>query len=429
MLDLDTLPLSRKQMRSIVQSRAARISIWAGAVRSGKTVSSLVAFLMAVAEAPSSGLILITGRTLQTIERNIFDPLQDPVLFGELAAQVHHTPGSSTATILGRTVHLIGSADVRAEARLRGLTACLALADEVTLMSQSFWTQLLARLSVPGARLLATTNPDNPAHWLRKDFILREADLDLRHWHFTLDDNPSLTAKYKADLAAENTGLWYKRRVLGQWVAAEGAIYDMWDADVHVVDILPPITDWIGVGIDYGTTAAFAALMLGLGTRGGGPDGSRPCLYLVDEWRWDSRVKHRQLSDAEYSQHVRQWVTTVRFPGTQLTGPAPRYWVVDPSAASFRVQLHNDGVTTVGADNEVLDGIRGVASLLAQRRLKVSRSCQGFIDEIGGYSWDDKAALKGEDKPVKVDDHSLDASRYILRTTESVWRHAIPFAA
>ena len=84
-------------------------------------------------------------------------------------------------------------------------------------MSQSFWTQLLARLSVPMAKLMAATNPDNPGHWLRKDFILREAELDLSHWHFTLRDNPSLTEKFIRDLHVENMGLQYRRRVLGEW--------------------------------------------------------------------------------------------------------------------------------------------------------------------------------------------------------------------
>lgn len=428
-MNIDALPLSRKQIISIVQAADARIAIWAGAVRSGKTIASLVAFLCAVADVEERklpGLIIVAGRTLQTIERNLLDPLQDPSLFGELAQHVHHTPGSNTAVILGRTVHLIGASDVRAEFRLRGLTACLAYVDEATLMPQGFWTQLLARLSVPGARLLATTNPDNPSHWLRKDFILREGELDLRHWHFTLDDNPSLTPEYVAALKAENVGLWFKRRVLGLWVAAEGAIYDMWDPDHHLIDIIPPVVRWCSVGIDYGTTAPFAALLLGLGTD------SR--LYLVDEWRYDSRQAHRQLTDSEYSERVRNWLNQIPIPATRrqdgsyLRGVRPEFVCVDPSAPSFRTQLARDGLASVGADNAVIDGIRDISSLLARDLLRVHRSCQGFADEIGGYSWSDTDAMKGEDKPVKVDDHSLDAARYAIRTTRALWQSTIPLA-
>ncbi|WP_328377787.1 MULTISPECIES: terminase large subunit domain-containing protein [unclassified Streptomyces] len=166
MLDLDALPLSRKQLRSIGRA-TARINLWHGAVRSGKTIASLLAFVIAVAAAGPSGLIIICGRSLQTIERNVFEPLMDQALFGPLAQHIHHTRGATTATILGRTVHLIGAADTRAKGRLRGLTAQLAYVDEATLLPEGFWTKLLARLSVTGARLYTTTNPDSPRHWLR----------------------------------------------------------------------------------------------------------------------------------------------------------------------------------------------------------------------------------------------------------------------
>ena len=213
------LPLSPKQVRSIVEGARHRIAVLSGAVRSGKTIASLIMFLIALAAAPSSGLVIIAGRTRETIERNILEPLQDPALFGPIANQVHHTRGSNIAVILGRTVHLIGAYDIRSETRLRGLTACLAYVDEATLVPSPFWQQLLNRLSVPGARLIATTNPDNPAHWLRKDFIQRAGELDLGHWHFVLDDNPSLTPEYVAAIKAENVGLWYRSNILGHWVA------------------------------------------------------------------------------------------------------------------------------------------------------------------------------------------------------------------
>lgn len=414
--DLDRLRrhLSSKQITSIAESARARISIWTGAVRSGKTVASLLAFLIALAAAPTSGLVLIVGRTLQTIERNVLEPLQDPAVFGPIAAQVDHTRGATTATILGRTVHLIGAADVRAEGKLRGLTAALAYVDEATLLPEGFWTQLLARLSVPGARLLATTNPDGPGHWLRVKFLARAGELNLASWHFTLDDNPALDPEYVAALKAEYVGLWYRRFILGEWCLAEGAVYDMFDERRHVVDELPRIARWVGTGVDYGSVNPFAALLLGLGVNGR--------LYLASEWRWDSRMQRRQLTDVEYSRRYREWLEQVPEPGTDLPGVRPAWHIVDPSATSFVIQLHRDGCTPTLADNEVLDGIRTVASLLATDRLKIHRSCAGLIDELPGYSWDDEKAEKGEDEPVKVNDHSLDAARYVVHTTEALWR-------
>ncbi|MGW9041238.1 PBSX family phage terminase large subunit [Streptomyces lydicus] len=408
MLDLDRLPLSRKQLRSIGRA-TARINLWHGSVRSGKTIASLLAFVIAVAKAGPSGLIIICGRSLQTIERNCLEPLQDPVLFGPLARHVQHTRGATTATILGRTVHLIGAADTRAEGRLRGLTAQLAYVDEATLVPEGFWTQLLARLSVPGARLYATTNPDSPRHWLKTGYLDRAGELNLRAWHFKLADNPSLSPEYVADLAAEYVGLWRRRMIDGAWVVAEGAIYDMWEESRHVVTALPDMRrHWVGV--DYGTTNPFAALLLG--------EGVDDRLYVVAEWRHDSRARHRSMTDAQYSRAVRAWLDGL--------GITPEWTFVDPSAASFITQLWQDGHPGLArATNDVADGIRSVSSLLAADRLLVHESCEGLLAELPSYSWDSKATERGEDAPLKVDDHSTDALRYVVHSTAHEWRHLL----
>jgi PBSX family phage terminase large subunit len=426
-VQLNALPLSPKQIRSVAEADA-RINIWTGAIRSGKTISSLLRWLIYVANAPRGELVVV-AKTSQTAMRNVFSPLQDYAVFGDLATQTRYTPGAPSGTILGRRVWVIGANDTRAETRLRGLTAAGAYVDEATLVSEEFFSQLLGRMSVPGAKLFATTNPDNPAHWLRKNYLLRGHELDLASWHFLLDDNPSLDEEYKASVKAENVGLWYRRRVLGEWCAAEGAIYDMWDPSVHVVDLVPPIHTWLGIGLDYGTTAPTAALLLGMSNRGGGDSGQEPCLFLVDEFRWDSRQRHRQLTDVELSGKLRDWINNVRFPGTHLRGPTVQHLFVDPSAASLKVQCFQDGWPVADADNSVLDGIRLVSSLLARKRLKAARGCQGWIDEIGGYSWDDRAALLGVDKPVKADDHSLDGGRYAVKSSQGLWFNRIPLAA
>ncbi|MGI5450568.1 PBSX family phage terminase large subunit [Streptomyces sp. CA-243310] len=419
MLDLDRLPLSRKQLRSIGRA-TARINLWHGSVRSGKTIASLLAFVIAVATAGPSGLIVIAGRSLQTIERNCLEPLQDPALFGPLARHIQHTRGATTATILGRTVHLIGAADARAEGRLRGLTAQLAYVDEATLMPEGFWVQLLARLSVPGARLFATTNPDSPRHWLKTGYIDRAAELNLRAWHFRLADNPSLSPEYVADLSAEYVGLWRRRMIDGAWCVAEGAIYDQWDEAEHVVDTLPELRrTWLG--IDYGTTNPFAAILLGEGVDGR--------LYAAAEWRHDSKASHRQMTDAQYSAAVLRWLTEWRHPDAAADSPAgvtPEWTFIDPSAASFITQMWQDGAPGLArANNSVVDGIRSVSSLLAARRLLVHRSCTGLLEELPGYSWDPTATARGEDKPIKLADHSADALRYAVHSTAHEWRHLL----
>lgn len=417
-LNLDPVlrTFSPQQIRSVVGALdVEQIALWSGAVRSGKTIASLLAFLAAVAIAPDLGLIVIMGKTKDTIERNVIEPLQSIGLFDELATQTRHTKGANTAHILGRTVHLIGANDVRAQDKIQGMTICLAYVDEATLLPRGFWMMLLSRLSVPGAKLFATTNPDGPAHWLRKDFILRATDVGMRVWKFRLSDNPSLAQSYVERLKRQYVGLWHRRFILGEWCLAEGAVYDMWDPSRHVVDILPVIRRWIALGVDYGTTNPFAALLLGLGEDGR--------LYLTHEWRYDSKQAHRSLTDVEYSERLRGWLASLEHPHSPAArGIRPDWTVVDPSAASFVQQLYRDGLTPTLADNSVLDRIRLISSLLAVNLLKVHRRCEGWINEIPGYSWDPDKAEKGEDAPIKADDHSLDGGGYGVYTTEAAWR-------
>lgn len=417
-LDAVLRVMSRKQIRSVFEC-TARINLWHGAVSSGKTIASLMALIFAIVKAPENGLIFICGRTLDTIERNVLEPLMQPFgPFGPLARFIRHTQGATTATIFGRKCYLVGASDALAEGRIRGATAALIYIDEATLVPEAFFKMCLSRLRVPGAKMLATTNPDGPMHWLRKQFMLRP-ELNMRSWHFTLDDNPSLEASYVADLKTEYVGLWYRRFILGEWCLAEGAIFDAWDPDFHVVTDaqMPRMIEWPGVGIDHGTVNPFAAELLGLGADGG--------LYVADEYYYDSKAKRKQLSDYEYAVATVKWLDGVQQPRTQIRGVRGRYTCVDPSAASFRVELHKHGITSVLANNDVMSGLRLVASLIATGRLRVHERCQGLINEIPGYSWDPDAALKGEDAPLKVDDHACDGTRYVVNTTEALWRNKL----
>lgn len=406
--------LSPHQLSSLKES-SGRINLWEGSVRSGKTIASLIRWVMYCVNSHVRGELIVVSRTRGSAARNVFAPLMDPTLFGDWSKQISYTSGADTATIFGRKVWVLGASDVRSENVLRGLTCAGAYVDEATLLREDFFVQLLNRLW-EGAKLFATTNPDNPAHWLKVKYLDRLNVLpDWRTWKFVLTDNPALSEERIAAIKRENVGLYFQRNVLGLWVAAEGAIYPMWDPKRMVVpyDTMPDMRRIYGTGIDYGTTNATAALMLGLG------DDRK--LYLLDEWRHDSRASQITLTDAEISTALKRWM---REPHTPLISSLrPEYVVVDPSAASLKAQMHRDEIEgVVNADNDVAYGIRTIASLMGADEFRVSDRCTGFIGEVPGYAWDDKAALQGKDLPIKVADHSLDAGRYIVNTTEALWR-------
>jgi PBSX family phage terminase large subunit len=419
-------PLTGKAARSVAEATAA-FNIWEGAVRSSKTVASTFRWMRYVRTGPAGNLAMI-GKTERTLKRNVIDPLIE--LVG--ASRCRYLAGSGELYLFGRRIYTAGANDIKAVQKIQGLTLAGAYGDEISTWPEELWDMLGTRLSVAGAQIFGTCNPAGPTHWLKRNWLDRAASwlhrdgstssaddpIDLHRFSFTLDDNPHLPPDYVARLKRQYVGLFYKRYILGEWVPAEGAIFDVFDEKRHVTANLPLIQRWVSLGVDHGTRNPFHAVILGLGVD--------RRLHITREWRWDSAQKRRQLSDLEYSRDLRHWLTTVPIPGTALRGVAPERVVVDPSATGFRVQLHHDGLPSVIADNAVLPGIRTLSSLFAVDLLDVHESCTELLTEIPGYCWDDKAAARdGTDQPIKLADHGVDAMRYATHSTRGTWRSAL----
>jgi PBSX family phage terminase large subunit len=386
--------LSPQQLYSFKHSDA-RINIWEGAVRSGKSHSVILRFLHYLLHGPKGTLIAV-GKTNAALKRNFVDPLLEM-----LGVDVKYYAGKQEIVLYGRTVILVGANDERAEGKIRGNTYAGALVDEGTLLPESFFITLLARLSVPGAKLFITTNPDSPFHWLKKNYIDRSDDLDLKTFKFSLEDNPSLTQQFKDSLKSEFRGLWYQRYIEGKWVLAEGSIYDFFDEKLHCIDFSPTTCRYFSCGVDYGTTNPCAFNLVGYDPSG------FPNLWVEDEYYWDSREKNRQKTDTEYAEDLKRF----------LSGRHVKAIYVDPSAASFKAELIKMGFSgIVDANNDVLDGIRFTSKLLSNGTLKIAKKCQNLIKEFGTYAWDAKSIKLGEDRPLKQNDHLLDSLRYVLHT-------------
>lgn len=428
--DIERL-VSKAQILSIVDAMNRKLALWYGSVSAGKTVASLFAFLLAVAVAPRTGLIIIVGKSLQTVYQNVFVLFQNTSIFGSvISSQIHYTPGATSATILGREVMIVGANDAKAVGRIQGATVALAYVDEAALLPEEFWNMLVSRLRVTGARLLATMNPASRNHWIRKKWILLAGQKNLVSFHFTMKDNPNLDAGYIADMEASFSGVFYDRMIKGEWTNAAGAVYPMWDPTRHVIpfDQMPRLQDVLGIGMDYGTTNPTTAMMLGL------TDEVKPRLVFMDEWGYDPAddANHGvRLTDAELSKRFRAWLPTPHTP--EPNGLQPRFIMLDPSAASFRTQLHQDlrgtGLSPWAADHDVLKGIATMGNLLANDQLIVTDRCERFQGEVSEYQWSDKATEKGDDEVVKENDHWLDGGRYITHSTKTYWQGELAQAA
>ena len=360
-----------------------------GSVSSGKTITSLLMWVFFVLAGPP-GELLMVGKTERTLKRNVIDVLI--TIFGN-AIQ----PSGGECKIYGRRCYLVGANDERAEQKIRGISLVGAYCDEMTLYPESFFQMLKTRLRLPGARLYGTTNPDAPKHYIKTDFIDNEKIKNKTIWHFTLDDNPYLDPDYVQDMKNSFTGLWYRRYILGEWCLAEGVVYDMWDDAKHTYKVAPyPVQDYY-VGIDYGTANPTCFLLMGI-------TGNKA--ICIKEYYYDSIKTNRQKTDAEFAKDLKDFIGDIKI----------RSIIIDPSAASFRAQLRKDGWFVRDANNDVLDGIRTVSTMLQSGRYLVHESCQNHIAEFSSYVWDAKAQEKGEDKPMKQNDHSMDACRYALHT-------------
>lgn len=384
------MQLSPKQ-KDFWNNSDARWNIKSGATRSGKTYLDYYIIPRRIRATNNNGLLVLLGNTRGTLERNILDPMRD--IWG--TGLVGDISSDNTVKLFGKKVYALGADKRSSVAKIQGSGIEYAYGDEITTWAEEVFQMLKSRLDKPNSVFDGTCNPDNPNHWF-KDFL--DSDADLYHQHYTIDDNPFLDPRFVEELKKEYAGsVYYQRFILGQWARAEGLVYDMFYEDKNVVETVDrPYTDYY-VAVDYGTQNATVFGLFGM---------YRGKWYLIKEYHHSGRDKGVQKTDSQYADDLQEFIKGI--PVTQV--------IIDPSAASFKAELRQRGVTTRDANNDVLNGIRYTGSLLSKERLYINDCCTYTIDEFYTYSWDDKASLLGEDKPLKEDDHCMDVIRYFSYT-------------
>ena len=378
--------LSKRQRLSMLwwqqpKFRGRDAIICDGSIRSGKTVSMTVGFLLWSMASFDGQKFAICGKTIESLRRNVILNLRDWVP-DDLQIAERRTEN---------TYFLFGGRDESSYMLVQGITLAGALLDEVALMPQSFVEQVCARCSVSGSRLWFNCNPAGPEHWFYKKWVLDAKRMNALHIHFTMADNLSLPPDIRARYERMYTGVFYQRYILGLWVLAEGLVYEFTEA--NITDDQPEGAEYY-ISIDYGTLNPFSA---GLWSVTGNK------AVRVKEYYFDGRAKGRQKTDEEYCDQVAELAK-----GRYISKV-----IVDPSAASFITALKRRGFRVQQADNSVLDGIRRTSTYLKGGNIKIHRSCRDAIREFGLYRWDEK---KTEDTVIKEHDHAMDDIRYFCNT-------------
>lgn len=382
---------SPKQDQSFSEA-THRFNIWVGAVRSGKTFSSIRKFIDRIKHGVP-GDAMIIGVNRGTIHRNILTHMYKTLGFP------CPSPMTNKTNLYGRDLYFVGAPDVSAVTTIQGSTLAYAYIDECSCIPEPFFKMLESRLSVPGAQLFATCNPEGPAHWLKKDYLDKSDIHDLKAWNFNLDDNPVLDEKYKNALKSSYTGMWYRRYILGEWSLATGAIYDSYDDNNEYIHDQPPPNYYV-VGIDYGTTNATAAVLCAVTPK------RWPQIKIEKEYYYDSVKEGRAKTDAELVNDIKNFIGYKNVSAVYI----------DPAAASLKIALRQANIPVLDANNDVLLGIKITGKFIAGKNLVIHKSCKILREQLQSYAWDSKAADRGEDKPIKKNDHLPDALRYACVT-------------
>lgn len=382
-------------IRLFKQDKLKRLNILKGSVRSGKTWISLILWAVWVATRPKDYPYIMCAKSLQTLKRNCLSPLQ------ELVGKNNFTFSTSSkeGVLFGRNIMLEGANDARSEGKIRGSTLGGAYCDELTLFPKDFFIMLLSRLSTPGAKLIATTNPDVPTHWLLTEYLTNEKlSNGLLRMFFHIDDNTTLPADYVESLKKEYTGVYYDRFIRGDWVVANGAIYKVFSDSpaaysVEADDL--PHFDYINIGLDFGGNGSKHALCAS---------------GITHDMRQLYALKTERIPAADMTPQV-LYKRVYDFCEDVLKRYGKISAVYADSAeqtliAGLRQVLRPLGIVVKNSlKREINDRIFATTMLMAGGRFRLaSEECGTLIDAFRGAVWNDKIIGKEE----RLDDGTSD---------------------
>ncbi|MEB9630893.1 MULTISPECIES: PBSX family phage terminase large subunit [Bacillus cereus group] len=374
-----------------------------GSIRAGKTVSMALSYVMWAMESFEGENFGMCGKTISSHRRNVITPLKKMLKSRGYKVKDHRSENMLTITKDGVTnfFYIFGGKDEASQDLIQGITLAGCFFDEVVLMVRSFVNQATGRCSVEGSKVWFNCNPGGPYHWFKTEWLDKAKEKNLLHIRFTMDDNLSLSEKVKQRYYKMYSGVFFKRYILGLWAAASGLIFDMFDEDKHKVPTIPREYVEYFVSCDYGTQNAMVYGLWGKRIEKG-----KEVWYKVKEYRYSGRETEKQKTDQEYYEDFEKFVGDLPIRGT----------VVDPSAASFIALLVRNKRKVYKARNNVKEGIGNVGVALNTGIIYFNDCCNETFKEFASYIWDEKSVERGEDKPLKENDHHMDETRYFVNT-------------
>jgi len=399
-------PISRKQ-EAFLRAEDKRINLLSGSVRSGKTWISLMQWAIFVGSMPLNYEFIMCGKTVTALKRNCLNLLVE--LVGD---NFKYSLSQKSGMLFGHRIWLEGANDERSEGKIRGLTLGGAYCDELTLFPQGFYMMLLSRLSLAGARLYATTNPDAPTHWVKTDIIDNEQIQEqFSNWHFTLDDNDFNDPEYVENLKREYSGVFYQRYILGLWVRAEGLIYPKFvdNAEAYMLDTAPEPNALmkINIGVDFGGNKSQSAFVATGFTR------NYQRVILLEEECRPAAVESPASLEAGFVVFLKKIMHLYPGVNKNVFADSAEQILIRGLQAALRRENINIPINNAWK-TQINDRIRLVNELLGQDRLRFMRQCKNAAEAFQSAVYDEKS-----DEDKRLDDLSynmdiIDATEYSI---------------
>lgn len=403
----------KKFINDIINKNTKRINILEGSVRSGKTYVSLIAWVILLCQYEKSSNFLMVGKTITSLKRNCLCILEELLPSESFSYSIT----KKEAVLFGRRVFLEGVNDSRSEHKIRGMTLQGAYCDEITLFTEDFFAMLLSRLSLPGAKLLGTTNPDTPTHWLMKKYLKRKDELNLKVWKFLLDDNDTIPKETRDDMKREYTGVFYDRFILGKWVQAEGLIYNEFanNKDKYIIDDirLRDLT-LVYIGIDYGASKSKTA-MSAVGFVNGYKE-----LVVLDEF-----LKEGILTPEQMYVSVETFYNQVRKKYGWIAGCYADWGglgqVLTKGLRTYCHRRLEGAIINDCSKCRIIERIQILNRMIGAGKFKIMRSCHETIEALDAAVWDpDDDDTRLDDGTTNID--ILDAMEYGFGTKIGLMR-------
>jgi PBSX family phage terminase large subunit len=360
-----------------------------GAKRTGKTVINNDIFLRELIRVRKIAdklkikepMYILAGVSSKTIQNNVLQEIYNRYQL-DIKFDKHNS-----FTLFGVKVVQAFTGTIGGLGGIRGMTAFGAYVNEASLANEKVFKEIISRCSGDGARIVFDTNPDNPEHWLKKEYIDSKSE-NIISYHFELDDNTFLSPRYIQNIKESTpSGMFYDRDIRGLWVTGEGVVYSDFDSNKHFINDVDNIEfETYIAGVDWGYSHFCSIVVFGIDKLNN--------WYLLEEHA-------KQFKEIDYWAEVALDIKA-------------RYGNINFYCDSARPEhverFRRERIRAINADKSVLSGIEEVARLIKLGRFfVVSDKVKVFKKEIYNYVWDEKTG-----NPVKENDDVMDSMRYAI---------------